>query len=203
MKKRTIVYFCVISFLVFTSFHTKDERGKLTDEFKKQIIENTTHYKVEEITFDKINIATTKNKFKESVELYSVLHTKEDYGFEHELLLANFTTTDGHFGIISYAKISECDHGIDYYFLYVCDKNGIVSQPMTIQCEDNSITIFEIDFKFLNESTIQLSEKTSSEWAIDDDKIQDTLFTDRVKINFLKNPFDTIERKQFQKILKK
>ena len=32
--------------------------------------------------------------------------------------------------------------------------------------------------------------------------VQDTLFTDRLKINFLKNPFDTIEEKHFQKILK-
>jgi hypothetical protein len=105
-------------------------------------------------------------------------------------------------GILCYDKTYECDHPIDSYSLYVADKNGKLLDQLTIKYVDNDITIYEIDFKFLSNSIIQISEKTSSEYAIEPESKTDTIVTKIYKIDFSKNPFDTINIKQYQKIVK-
>jgi hypothetical protein len=189
------------SLVLLTSFYPKNENEILSPRLRVDIINNSATFKPTNITFDKIDKSIKGKQFKESAELFFFLNKRKMSAVDYSLILGHFITPDNSLGIICCDKIYECDHPTDTYSLYIVDKDGNLSDQLIIKYRSDGITLYEIGFEFEDDSTIQISEKTSSEYAIEPDSKTDTIKTTKYKINFLKTPFDTIEKKQFQKII--
>lgn len=196
--KYTPFTFCLI---LLTSFQNGNESAILSNKLRQEIIGNSTLFKPTEITINKIDKKLKGKRFKESVELFSILNKRKMFEADSSLVLGHFITKDNSIAIICYDKTYECDHPIDSYSVYVADKNGKLSDQLIINYRDNDITIYEINFKFLSDSVIEISEKTSSEYSIELKSKTDTIVTTIYKIAYLKNPFDTISKTQNQKII--
>lgn len=195
---KNLILLCVILLFAF-----KDDSAHkiLSSHEKQEIVSKTTCFKPSEILLDRISIHSNQKKITTPSNLFSILHSGQTYHYP-SFILGYFKGPDNSMGILCYDEVHECDHPIDCYSLYMVDKKNQLSDQLIIKYEDNEVTIYEIDFKFLSNSHIELSQKTSSEHGIEPDN-NDTITTETYLINFTKNPFDTIEKKQAREIIER
>jgi hypothetical protein len=192
----------LISLIFFNSFYLQNKENILTPELRQEIEIKSERLQPEHITFRKLDKKLNGKRFKMPSTLFSVLNNREMFDYDSAVVIGHFITKNNFIGIICYDKVYECDHPSDRYSLYVAGKNGKLSEQLIIKYEDNEITTYEIDFKFITNALIQISQKTSSEYAIEPDSQTDTIVTATYKINFLKTPFDTLDRKISTEIIR-
>jgi len=192
----------IIILIFFSSFCLQDKDKLLTRLQRQEIESGTERLQPPKITFEQIDKKLKHKRMKMSPALFSVLNDREMSEVDSSLVLAHFTTKNNSIGIICYDKRYECDHANDCYSLYIADDKGKLSDQLIIKYEDNEITTYEIDFSFIDHKIIQISQKTSSEYAVEPDSQTDTIVTTNYTINFLKTPFDTVERTTSRQVLK-
>jgi hypothetical protein len=99
--------------------------------------------------------------------------------------------------ILTMSKLGyECDSHFQRYWLAVIDSNGTISEPLIIHDEHGDFGYYLLDFKMMNDSSIELTAIYDVESNILPDTKIDTTATDILALNITKFPFDTISFKR-------
>jgi hypothetical protein len=123
--------------------------------------------------------------------LFKVLNDRERFSSDKHYVVANFNVNKKLKGIISYMKFIECDQPFTMYSIQTFDGKGNLSEPLTISSQSFEGYFYKISFKFKNDSTLLLTEETSSQW-VDEKMKTDTMFQRTDAIDLSKLSMDTL-----------
>lgn len=182
---RIIILFTIV--ILFCSVNLRTDSCTILDKVKNN--------KISQVSPDrKSGFETYQSVFlnkKEYKELFETEMVETDSCY----LFSKFKIDKDRIGVYSYRTTYECDHRIGKIEFSIFEKCKIMDSK-TISFEDDHSFIFSISSKFNKDfNQLTITQKRSSEYAMEPGVTADTLFTNIYTIDLQSKKLDTIYKK--------